>query len=255
MRRSSALFTALVAATLPTLLVPMTAQASPSLDDRPAAQPKPQAVDGPAAQPKPQAVDGPAAQPKPQAVDGPAAQPRPQAADGSAAQAKPQVGDVLTAPGVVTKAGTGRAAGPIDLVGLDFQLINAASRWCLTAGMTELPCATTDPYRWRFRPVGATGLMELLNVRTNTCLTMPGGTTTDGARAGLAPCADVPSRRWTLRDSLGETAKVVNARTGKCLQIESGVAVQDSCAGTAGTRRWTVRVVGLPLPGMTIRQR
>ncbi|MBM2615917.1 RICIN domain-containing protein [Actinoplanes sp. LDG1-06] len=150
---------------------------------------------------------------------------------------------------------SGRAPNPIDLVGLDFQLINAASHWCLTSGMTELPCATSDPYRWRFRPVDVTGTFEILNVRTNTCLTMPGGTTTDGARAGLAPCGNVASRRWELRDSLGETAKVVNTRTGKCLQVQSGVAVQDSCAGTHGTRRWTVRVVGLPFPGMTVRQR
>ncbi|MBU2665072.1 RICIN domain-containing protein [Actinoplanes bogorensis] len=256
MRRSSALFTALVAATLPTLLVPMAAQARPSLDDRPAAGQATQPVT--ATQPKP-AIGSRATQPKP-AIAGRATQPEP-ATELRATQPRPQVGDVLTAQEIATMAAhrssgvSGRAAAPIDLVGLDFQIINAASRWCLTSSMTELPCATTDPYRWRFRPVGATGLMELLNVRTNTCLTMPGGTTTDGARAGLAPCEDLPSRRWTLRDSLGETAKVVNARSGKCLQIQSGVAVQDSCAGTAGTRRWTVRVVGLPLPGLTIRQR
>ena len=145
-------------------------------------------------------------------------------------------------------AGVGRG-GPVDLVGLDFQVVNAASKWCLTSGLTELPCATTTPYRWRFRPVGAAGRFEILNVRTSTCLAVPGGSTVEGARAGLAPCAAVPARRWQLRDSLGETAKVVNTASGKCLQIESGVAVQGSCAGDQGSRRWTVRVLGLPILG------
>ncbi|MGK5685193.1 RICIN domain-containing protein [Actinoplanes sp. URMC 104] len=146
-------------------------------------------------------------------------------------------------------AGVGRG-GPVDLVGLDFQVVNAASKWCLTSGLTELPCATTTPYRWRFRPVGAAGRFEILNVRTSTCLAVPAGSTVEGARAGLAPCAAVPARRWQLRDSLGETAKVVNTASGKCLQIESGVAVQGSCAGDQGSRRWTVRVLGLPIPGV-----
>lgn len=154
---------------------------------------------------------------------------------------------VPAAPPSLGSGASGRAGGPIDLVGLDFQLINAAGRQCLTSGLTVLPCATSDAYRWRFRPVAFAGTFEILNVRTNTCLTMPGGISTPGARAGLAPCAAVPSRRWELRDSLGDTAKVVNTRTGKCLQVQGGVAVQDSCAGTHGTRRWTVRVVGLPI--------
>ncbi|WP_203721920.1 RICIN domain-containing protein, partial [Paractinoplanes abujensis] len=154
--------------------------------------------------------------------------------------------DISGAPRGDAVRGKPEKAAPADLVGLDFQLINAASRWCLTAGLTELPCATTDPYRWRFRPVGATGTFEILSVRDNRCLAMPGGTATPGARAGLQACAALPSRRWGLRDAPGDTAKVVNTRTGKCLQIQSGVAVQDSCAGNHGTRRWTVRVVGLP---------
>ncbi|MBL7257643.1 RICIN domain-containing protein [Paractinoplanes lichenicola] len=165
----------------------------------------------------------------------------------------PAAGEVTArkAPGGDVVRGKPENAAPVDLVGLDFQLINAASRWCLTAELTELPCATTDPYRWRFRPADATGTFEILSVRANRCLTMPGATTTPGARAGLAPCAAVPSRRWQLRDAPGDTAKVVNTRTGKCLQIQSGVAVQDSCAGNQGTRRWTVRVVGLPFIGTT----
>jgi hypothetical protein len=140
--------------------------------------------------------------------------------------------------------------GPIDLVGLDFQVINAGSKWCLTSEMIELPCARTDPYKWRFRPVDVTGQVELLSVKTGRCLGMPGGTRQAGARAGLEPCGAVQSRRWQLRDSVGETAKVVNSLTGQCLQIASGVAVQDSCAGTAGARRWTVRVLSMPIPGL-----
>jgi hypothetical protein len=161
---------------------------------------------------------------------------------------------VLIAATLTASAGPAQASpqrdetpAPIDLVGLDFQVINAASRWCLTSELTELPCARTTPYRWRFRPVDVTGVMELLSVRTNRCLTIPGGSSEDGERAALLPCAALPARRWELRDSGGETARFVNARTGKCLTIESGVAVQGSCAGA---RRWTVRVVSVPIPGV-----
>ncbi|WP_250030252.1 RICIN domain-containing protein [Paractinoplanes maris] len=142
------------------------------------------------------------------------------------------------------------APAPIDLVGLDFHVINAGSRWCLTSELTELPCAPTDPYRWRFRPAGVAGTLELLSVKTGRCLSMPGGTRVEGARAGLEPCAATPARRWVLRDSTGETAKLVNTNSEKCLRIESGVAVQGSCAGTAGSRRWTVRVLSMPIPGL-----
>lgn len=247
MRRSPAFLTALITATLPTLLTTMTpAQASPPLQERA----NPQASSGTGATP-----GGTLVQRKPgggvvrSVPGGDHVREMP---GGGGARDEPGGGGVRELPGrdgVRGKPGngvSGRAANPIDLIGLDFQLINAASRWCLTSGLTELPCATSDPYRWRFRPVNVVGAFEILNVRTETCLTMPGGATTDGARAGLAPCAAVPSRRWELRDSLGDTAKVVNTRTGKCLQIQGGVAVQGSCAGTHGVRRWTVRVVGLP---------
>ena len=154
------------------------------------------------------------------------------------------------APAAPIAAAAPAAPNPIDLVGLDFQVINAGSGWCLTSGLTELPCARTDPYRWRFRPTGVTNQLELLSVRTNRCLSMPGATRIAGARAGLEPCAPAASRRWGLRDSLGETAKIVNSATGQCLQVGSGVAVQGSCAGTAGSRRWTVRVLSVPIPGL-----
>ncbi|HET6480527.1 MAG TPA: RICIN domain-containing protein [Actinoplanes sp.] len=123
---------------------------------------------------------------------------------------------------------------------VDVQLVAAGSDWCLTSYLTELPCAPTGPYRWRFRPVGG-GAFELLSVRADRCLSMPGGTRVEGARAGLASCAALPSRRWELRDSAGATAEVVNTRSGLCLRIESGVAVQGSC--TRGPSRWTVRVL------------
>ncbi|TDO32345.1 RICIN domain-containing protein [Paractinoplanes brasiliensis] len=229
MRRSPAFLTALITATLPTLLTTLTpAQASPPLQERANPQSSSATENAPGGALVREQPGGGAARDVP---------------GGGLVREEPGRDGVRDKPG---NAVSGRAGNPIDLIGLDFQLINAASRWCLTSGLTELPCATTDPYRWRFRPVNVVGGFEILNVRTSTCLSMPGGVTTDGARAGLAPCAAVPSRRWELRDSLGDTAKVVNTRTGKCLQIEGGVAVQGSCAGTHGIRRWTVRVVGLP---------
>ncbi|MDY7083767.1 MAG: RICIN domain-containing protein [Actinomycetota bacterium] len=238
MRRSPAFLTALITATLPALLTTMTpAQASPPLQER--ANPQSSSATGDA--PGGTLVQGePGGDRVREMPGGGVARDAP---GGGLVREKPGRDGVREKPGNAVR---GRTGNPIDLIGLDFQLINAASRWCLTSGLAELPCATTDPYRWRFRPVNVVGGFEILNVRTGTCLTMPGGVTTDGARAGLAPCAAVPSRRWELRDSLGDTAKVVNTRTGKCLQIEGGVAVQGSCAGTHGIRRWTVRVVGLP---------
>lgn len=176
-----------------------------------------------------------------------AANASPSSGQSPAAVASPHRGQ---APAIGVSPRRGGAPAPIDLVGLDFQVINAGSGWCLTSGLTALPCARTDPYRWRFRPADVTGTFEILSVKTNRCLSVPGGSSVQGTRAGLAPCAALPSRRWVLRDSVGETAKVVNARSGKCLTIESGVAVQGSCAGTNGSRRWTVRVLSVPIPGV-----
>ncbi|MCY1141078.1 RICIN domain-containing protein [Actinoplanes sp. Pm04-4] len=176
--------------------------------------------------------------------------PTAQAQAAPAVIAAPAVLAAPAAPAALGEVVVPAVAGPVDLVGLDFQVINAGSKWCLTSELTELPCARSDPYKWRFRPVDVTGQVELLSVKTGRCLGMPGGTRQAGARAGLEPCGAVQSRRWQLRDSVGETAKVVNSLTGQCLQIASGVAVQDSCAGTGGARRWTVRVLSMPIPGL-----
>ncbi|MEV4406211.1 RICIN domain-containing protein, partial [Actinoplanes sp. NPDC049598] len=144
-------------------------------------------------------------------------------------------------------ASAGRGGpGPVDLVGLEFQLINAASRDCLTTALVTRPCAGGDSFRWRIRPtVTGAGSLQLLNVATEKCLSIAGAATRDNARADLYPCDGHATRLWRLRDSTGETARFQNVLTGKCLTSRGDVAVQRRCTAS---QRWTVNVLRIPLP-------
>ena len=147
------------------------------------------------------------------------------------------------------------APAPIDLVGLDFQLVNVASRRCLAvagaatgdgAALVQAPCATTPAYRWRFRPASFAGAFQILNVRTERCLS-----TSAGIRAVQYRCDDHPARHWRLIDSVGDTANLRSMHTGRCLTVaRTGVAVQSICDDRA-PRRWTVRLLSVPFAGLT----
>ena len=146
-----------------------------------------------------------------------------------------------------------RFGGPVDLVGLDFQVINVASRRCLTvagaattdnATLVQAPCATAPAYRWRFRPASFAGAFQILNVRSNRCLS-----TSADVRAVQYRCDDHAARHWRLVDSVGDTANVRSLHSGRCLTIaRSGVAVQSGCDDGAA-RRWTVRLLSVPFLG------
>src|SRR3954453_19080287 len=71
--------------------------------------------------------------------------------------------------GAVT--GTRGVPGSIDLVGLDFQLINDNSRRCLVdAGdgraLVQKGCGRGAAYRWRFAPVTVAGTFRIIHVGT-----------------------------------------------------------------------------------------
>nr|WP_296069495.1 RICIN domain-containing protein [uncultured Actinoplanes sp.] len=150
-------------------------------------------------------------------------------------------------------AGRGEVAEPIDLVGLDFQLVNDNSGKCLAdagAGrdLVQKRCGRGEAYRWRFAPVDVAGAFRVINVGTGECLSGEGG------RAVLGPCDDRAERRWRMRDSADPYAQVRNDATGRCLTVAGGSvaegapAVQYTCDDQR-SRRWTVRVVSLPFLG------
>ncbi|SNY46032.1 RICIN domain-containing protein [Paractinoplanes atraurantiacus] len=138
------------------------------------------------------------------------------------------------------------APGPVDLIGLEFQVINAASRQCLTTALVAKPCGRGEAFRWRLRPTTDTGgALQVLNVATGKCLSIIGAGTRDNARADLYTCDGHDSRLWRLRDSTGETARIQNVHSGKCLTLARDTAVQRRCPVS---HRWTVKVLSLPLP-------
>ncbi|MFG1993146.1 RICIN domain-containing protein [Actinoplanes sp. NPDC048988] len=142
-------------------------------------------------------------------------------------------------------AGAGRP-GPVDLIGLEFQMINAASRQCLTTALVQRPCGRGEAFRWRLRPTTDTGgALQVLNVATGKCLSIVGAGTRDHARADLYTCDSHASRLWRLRDSTGETARFQNVHSAKCLTLAGDAAVQRPCPRS---QRWTVDVISLPLP-------
>ncbi|XVU20817.1 RICIN domain-containing protein [Actinoplanes sp. CA-054009] len=175
-----------------------------------------------------------------------------------AAQAAPVApGDsaISSRPGLVTgptgSDATGRPAvpgapGPVDLIGLEFQVINAASKRCLTTALVPKPCGHGEAFRWRLRPTTDTGgALQILNVATGKCLSIAGAGTRDNAPADLYTCDGHDSRLWRLRDSTGETARVQNVHSRKCLTAPRDMAVQRPCPVA---QRWTVNVLSLPLP-------
>ena len=61
----------------------------------------------------------------------------------------------------------------------------------------------------------------LTNAKTGKCLTIAGGTLSDnGVPAVQYDCDDDPSRRWRLSDAGGNSYRIKNVKTGKCLAVE-----------------------------------
>jgi hypothetical protein len=90
----------------------------------------------------------------------------------------------------------------------------------------------------------------LVNAKTNKCLTIAGGVSTDNnVTAVQFNCDSDPSRRWRLKGMPGGNIyQIKNVQTGKCLTIAGGVstdnnveALQFNC-DTDQSRRWTIRL-------------
>jgi hypothetical protein len=145
----------------------------------------------------------------------------------------------------------------MDLIGLDFQLINGHSDKCLAdsgdgRAVVQKRCVRTEAQRWRVAPLGADASFRIINVGTEKCLAG------DVGRAVLAACTDRAERRWQIRNSKDDLyGQVRNVATGRCLTIARGstadgaVAAQFTCDDRK-SRRWTVRVTSVPLIGMPI---
>jgi hypothetical protein len=156
----------------------------------------------------------------------------------------------LTTALSIGPAGAAQAAPePIDVVGLDFQVINASSGKCLTGDLVQKAC--TGAHRWRIRPATADGI-QILEVASGTCLSAGNAGNTGnagnagGIRPSLSPCDTDTARIWRLRNSTGPTAEIQNVQSGRCLSVSGDAVVQATC-GTPASRRWTVRVLSLPI--------
>jgi cytolethal distending toxin subunit A len=87
--------------------------------------------------------------------------------------------------------------------------------------------------------------VSLVNVKTNKCLTIEGGTSAaNNLRAVQFECDLDLSRKWAMRNVGGGLVEIVNSKTGKCLTIAGGTstdnnvtAVQFDCDKDL-SRRW-----------------
>jgi cytolethal distending toxin subunit A len=97
-------------------------------------------------------------------------------------------------------------------------------------------------------PNGAANANDMLiNVQTQKCLTIAGGTLADNNLEIVQfNCDSDPSRRWVLRETASGIFQIRNLHTGKCLTIAGGRstdnnvhAVQFDCDGDP-SRTWRV---------------
>jgi len=130
---------------------------------------------------------------------------------------------------------------PVDLVGLDFHLINGYSHRCLAQGagtaVVQKQCSSSVSDRWRLAPAGVPNVFQIRHVGTEECLT---------AGPSLGGCAESPARRWRLLDSDDPYAQVQNLGTGTCLTAGAAGDVTQGRCDDLRSRRWTVRVVSIP---------
>lgn len=69
----------------------------------------------------------------------------------------------------------------------------------------------------------------LVNAKTNKCVTIAGGVSTENnVEAVQFNCDSDPSRRWTLNHSGGDIYQIRNVQTGKCLTIAGGVSTENN---------------------------
>ena len=90
----------------------------------------------------------------------------------------------------------------------------------------------------------------LINVKTNKCLTIAGGVSTENnVEAVQFVCDTDPSRRWRIVD-VGGVFQIKNLQTGKCLTIAGGVSTENNVTAlqfacdSHPSRRWRIINVG-----------
>ncbi|KMO39863.1 RICIN domain-containing protein [Methylobacterium aquaticum] len=148
-----------------------------------------------------------------------------------------------TGSGSGTGANAGGATVPGDLPPAPTGLIVANhSAMCVevpnaqtAAGVKidQWPCDGGVHMEWSFVPSG-TGY-QVRNIKTNFCLTVDGGSTTNGAGIVQQPCnATAAGGLWTLR-KVGYVYEVVAVHSGRCLNVnnasrdQGGAVVQWDC--------------------------
>jgi len=85
----------------------------------------------------------------------------------------------------------------------------------------------------------------LVNMKTNKCLTIAGGTSDANNLPAVQFNCDLDlSRKWAMKNVGGGLIQIINSKTGKCLTIAGGTstennvtAVQFDCDGDL-SRRW-----------------
>ena len=93
----------------------------------------------------------------------------------------------------------------------------------------------------------------LVNARTNKCLTIAGGVSTENnIDAVQFNCDSDPSRRWRLNKTEDVSGsgiyQIRNVQTNKCVTIAGGVSTENNITGvqfncdTDQSRRWTLRL-------------
>lgn len=94
---------------------------------------------------------------------------------------------------------------------------------------------------------GQSGVVMLVNGKTEKCLTIAGGRNPDNNIPTVQyDCDDDPSRRWVLTEADPGTYQIRNVQTGKCLTIAGGrsdanslTALQYECDADP-SRRWAM---------------
>ena len=68
-----------------------------------------------------------------------------------------------------------------------------------------------------------------VNARTNKCVTIAGGVSTDNNVESVQfRCDEDPSRRWMMRETAGGIYQLRNVQTGKCLTIAGGISTANN---------------------------
>jgi hypothetical protein len=102
-------------------------------------------------------------------------------------------------------------------------------------GVQSFPCNTTFAQAWNLAGFSVLGL----DGAAGKCLDVSGGGTADGTRVQLFQCNGTGAQQWSYFNG-----KVINQRSGKCLDVGNGAAATQAtirtCNGSTG-QTWVIR--------------